>query len=530
MRGQRFGCFFTAFLVCLWIISLFSLSFATEPRYGGTLRVGVLMPQFNRLDSRYSSPQMFVPCFEMIYDSLLQWGEKGFDGKPSPMLATGYETKDNRVWIFRLRKGVKFHNGREMTAEDVKANFDWIIETPKGWRPVTRRGSFKELEKVEILDRYTIKLTMKRPYGPLPRILTSDLRAIVPPEEVERWGDKFTFHPVGTGPFKAIETKEDKVVLERFDGYWGPKSYLDRVEYLFIRSNEARLIALQKGEIDIAYLYDDAKPILENDPNLVYIPVIIKESLNKMFFNMRRWPMNDVRFRRAVWMGADWKNIAINCHPYKSGNPARTLFEYTKYFNPEALNLVPNYNPEEAKKLIEGVEKGAGKKIPPIYWLDSDQTERKVAAELAKIQLAQVGIPLNLQIHSMGVKDDKLLRDPKIEWDMGQIGMGFGHEPFIGLGYFITDSGYGADGKSLGGYSNPEVDRWVQKAMEALDEQDRVRCYQEVEKILLKDVSAIPLFPTRILMVYNKKVKGVRGNDLASILVTKDWTNMWIEK
>jgi ABC-type transport system substrate-binding protein len=66
--------------------------------------------------------------------------------------------------------------------------------------------------------------------------------------------------------------------------------------------------------------------------------------------------------------------------------------------------------------------------------------------------------------------------------------------------------------------------------MEALDEQERVRCYQEVEKILLKDVVAIPLFPTRILMAYNKKVRGVRGNDLASILVTKDWTNMWIEK
>jgi ABC-type transport system substrate-binding protein len=75
-----------------------------------------------------------IPSAQMIYDPLLTWGDKGY-ASLIPGLATKAETKDNKVWVFHLRKGVKFHNGREMTAQDVKTNFDWRIQTPKGWNP-----------------------------------------------------------------------------------------------------------------------------------------------------------------------------------------------------------------------------------------------------------------------------------------------------------------------------------------------------------------------------------------------------------
>jgi len=502
---------------------------AQEPKYGGTLRLGVLMPQYQYLDARYGLVPAFVPSAEMIYDGLLQWGAKGYEA-PAPMLATSFQTKDNKTWVFRLRKGVKFHNGRELTAEDIKANVDWIIETPKGWRPVSSKGYFEDIEKADVVDKYTVRITCKRPFAALPRMIASQMKAIAPPEEVQKWGNDFTFHPVGTGAFKAVEVKEDKVVLERFDGYWGPKPYLDRVEYLFYRSDEARLIALQKGEIDVAYVGDDAKPILNKDTNVVYHEIIIQDSLNRMNFNLRRWPMNDLRFRKAVWMGADWKNIAINSYPYKSGNPARTFFEYSKYFDPEALKLVPPYNPDEAKRLIQAVEKDAGKKIPPLFWLDADQTERRAVAELAKLQLGEIGVPLSIHLLARGIFQEKLLRDPKIEWDIAQGGLGFGQDAFVGLNYFVTNSKTAADGKSLPGYSNPEVDSWVDKAMEALKEKDRVKCYQEAEKLVLKDAVAIPLSPTRMLVALSKKVKGFKVHPSATVFITRDWINLWIEK
>ena len=447
-----------------------------------------------------------------------------------PQLATGYETKDNKVWILHLRKGVKFHNGREMTAEDVKVNFDWRINTPKGWKPIKFKELIKYLKEVEVVDNYTVKVTLDKPYAPLMRVLAYAMRGVAPPEEVEKWGDKFTMHPVGTGPYKVVEVKpKEKLVLERFDGYWGPKPYIDRVVYKFYRSEETRLIALQKGEVDIAQLFAEAKPILDKDPNLKYERVISPFIQQKYYFNVRRWPMSDNRFRNAVWMGADWKNIAINSKPFKMGMHARTMLEFTPYFNPEAVDLIPQYNPEEAKKLIEAVEKDAGKKIPPIYWLASSSTGKPVS-ELAKLQLAQIGVPIELHLMSHANWFDKLLRDPKLEWDIGAYGAGFGVDPNMGFTYFLTDSKTGADGKSIGGYSNPELDQLLMKSEAVGDEKERMKLYHEAEKILLKDAAVIVVSPYQMMLAYNKKVKGFVINDTMNIYVTSTFSNMWIEE
>jgi ABC-type transport system substrate-binding protein len=518
------------FLSVIWLILLSSLAFAAEPNPGGTLRIGVRVQQDGDLDARRLTTEGMIPSAQMIYDPLLTWGDKGY-ASLIPGLATKVETKDNKVWVFHLRKGVKFHNGREMTAQDVKANFDWRIETPKGWKPVKFRELIKDLKKAELVDKYTVRITLDKPFSPFLRILAWAMRGIIPPEEVEKWGEEFNFHPTGTGPFKFAEMKAgDKLVLERFDGYWGPRPYVDRVEYKFYRSDEARLIALQKGEIDMAQLFDEARPILEKDPNLAFREVVQPAMLVKLYFNLRRWPMNDIRFRKAVYMGADWKNIAINAHSFKSGNYARTLLDYTKYFNPGALEVVPPYTPEEAKKLIQAVEKDAGKKIPPIYWLHSSAGINQNLGVMAKAELAQIGVPLNVQLLSQALWFEKILRDPKIEWDICAYGQGFAIDPSLGLTYFETNSETAPDGKSLGGYSNPEFDQWLQKAEVAMKEEDRVKAYQEAEKILLKDAASIPLWAYRNLYAWNKKVKGLGFNDSGNIYVTSTWANTWIEK
>ncbi|MBW2031106.1 MAG: ABC transporter substrate-binding protein [Deltaproteobacteria bacterium] len=517
-----------AFGLSILFVSSFCL--AAGPKYGGTLRIGVRVPQFTRLDARALTTETMVPSATMIYDYLYGFSDKGLR-ELVPALATKIETHDNKVWLIHLRRGVKFHNGREMTAQDVKANFDWRIQTPKGWKPVRYKELIKYLKKAEVLDKYTVKVTLEKPFAPLIRVLAYSMRGIIPPEEAEKWKDKFTFHPCGTGPFKVVEIKpKERVVLGRFEDYWGPRPYVDKVVYKFYRSNEARLVALQKGELDIAPLFDEAKPVLDRDPNLSYHEVVNPTVLHKFYFNMRRWPMNDIRFRKAVWMGADWRNIAVNSFPFQSGNFARTFLDYTKYFNPDAVGLVPSYNPQEAKKLIEAVEKDAGKKIPPIYWLDSSWAPGKATAEVAKVQLAQIGVPLNLQLLSHAIWFDKILRDPKIEWDMAGYGAGFGVAACLGFRYFETDSATAPDGKSLGGYASPEFDKWILRSEAALNEPDRLSCYYEAEKVLIRDAAAIPLFIFRMLIAYNKSVKGLVATDTGNIYVTNTWTNVWLNR
>ena len=522
----------TKYFSCIvWIIFFLSItvvSAAEEPKYGGTLRIGVFIPQ-DRLDARYLSIPALVPASTMIYDPLFAWGEKGYEYL-IPALATDYETKDYKVWTFRLRKGVKFHNGREMTAEDVKTNLDWRITTPPGWKPVSNRELIKGLKKIDVVDKYTVTIELDQPFAPLLRILAYAMAGIAPPEEVEKWGDQFNFHACGTGPFKLTNIKPgEEVEMERFDEYWGPKPYLDRIIYKFYRSDETRLLALQKGELDLAVVFDDARPVLDKDPNIAYKVGLTGGVLRKYYFNMRRWPMSDIRFRKAFAMGVDWKNASINAFAFKSGNYARTFLEYTKYFNPEAVNLFPAYNPEEAKKLIQTVERDEGKKIPPLFWLDGTHSQGKIVGEVAKAQLDQIGVPVNLQFFSMAIYSTKILRDPKMEWDISGFGAGFGLEPSLGFTYFITDSGSAPDGKSLGAYSNPDFDNWVRKA-ERATEKEAIKFYQEAEKILIKDVAAIPLFPNRHVIAYNTKVKGVHIVDSLNICVTTSWANIWINE
>jgi len=102
--------------------------------------------------------------------------------------------------------------------------------------------------------------------------------------------------------------------------------------------------------------------------------------------------------------------------------------------------------------------------------------------------------------------------------------------PGLGFRYFETDSATAPDGKALGAFSNPEFDQWILKSEAALNEKDRIACYHEAEKILIEDAAAIPLFIFRMLIAYNKNVKGVMGTDSGNIYVTNTWTNVWLDK
>lgn len=530
-KNFHLGRFIIILLVSASIIFISSMALAAGGKYGGTLRIGVAIPQSGRLDARYGTLEGMSPVTGMIYDCLFNWGSEGYKDMV-PQLATSYETKDNKVWIIHLRKGVKFHNGREMTAEDVKANLDWRIKTPKGWRPVKYKEYLKYLKTVEVVDRYTIKITLDQPFSPMIRLMSYALRGIVPPEEVDRWGKKFLEHPVGTGPYKIVSIKpREKIVVERFDDYWGPRPYIDRIEYLFIRNEDARLIALQKGEIDIAtYMTFAQEPLIRKDPNIdIHItnnPLIVQ----KYYFNFLKWPSTDIRFRKALWMGVDWKTSTINAYPNKKGLYAGTHLNRSNFYNPDAWKLVPAYNPEEAKKLLKAVEKDAGKKIPPIYWLSQNNPTGRTMGEIVKLQLAQIGVTLDLQLLPPANWYEKGYGTPVREWDLFGYGLAYGLDPALGYMTFATDSGSHRDGKSLGGYSNPEFDQYLIKAENAPNAEVRVKYYHEAEKVLLKDVACIPTFNMQTLNAYSKKVKGFKQNNTGLIYVTNTFSNFWIEE
>jgi peptide/nickel transport system substrate-binding protein len=507
-----------------------SPSFAAEPKYGGTLKIGIKTPQYSRIDVRHPGPAGVSSAYFMIYDGLVNDGPKGTDLYPG--LATSWETEDNKVWIFHIRKGVKFHNGKELTAQDVVDNFAWLIKLPKGWKPSRGRGLLRGLQKAEVVDKYTVKVTLKEAFSQFPHMLASAMRGIAPAEDVYKHNKEFYKYAIGTGPFKVVSAEDqNKLILERNEDYWGPKPYIDRLEYIFTRSDDARVIALQKGELDFIASEFNSIPVLKADKNIKYEQLVNTTTNGKYYLNCRRWPMSDARFRRAIWMAVDWENVAINTSPGKTGRHAKAFLQGTPYESKENLDLVPKYNPEEAKKLVQAVEKDAGKKVTPVKMILVNKSPDKEIAEIAKMSLAQIGVTMEIEGLSFVNYSARLGRDKKMDWDLGGHAHGFNPSPSRGFSYFVSGSGTGADGNSLGGYSNPEYDKWVATFEAATDKNTQMKAAQMAEKILIQDAAAIPFKYNITLHAWRDYVKGVKNNNLGGINVTTAWgANMWLDK
>jgi ABC-type transport system substrate-binding protein len=166
-------------------------------------------------------------------------------------LAAAWENPDTQTWVFHLKKGVKFHNGEEFTANDVKFSLERVLD-PKIASPGKRLVS--ELQKVEVVDRYTVRLVTEKPFAPLLTNLTRYEMAMLNEKAVKAAGDDFGKYPVGTGPFRFKEHHHgDKVILSRFDGYFEGPAKVDTIIYRAIPEDATRVVEMESGGIDIMF-------------------------------------------------------------------------------------------------------------------------------------------------------------------------------------------------------------------------------------------------------------------------------------
>lgn len=236
----------------------------------------------------------------IIYDHLL-WQD--LEGNLIPRLAESWETPDPLTYILHLRRGVKFHNGDPFTAEDAKLTID------RGRTTIAATGAnvlLKDIKEVEIKDDYTIVIHMSQPYTPLLYAFTEVWGSVMDKKAMEKLGDKYFEHPIGTGPFKFVSwTKGDRVVLERNDDYWGDKAEFKNLIIRAIPETSVRTIELESGSVDMIYKVNvhDINRIAEN-PKL---QVLRRPELRSDYYilNCSRPPFNDVRVRQAFAKALD---------------------------------------------------------------------------------------------------------------------------------------------------------------------------------------------------------------------------------
>ncbi|MFN3283544.1 MAG: ABC transporter substrate-binding protein, partial [Pseudothermotoga sp.] len=284
---------FAAFLTVAFFVMILA-----APNYDSVIRVGSDQNPTTMDPAMYqdlASAQVMRNVFETLvaYDADVK--------EIHPLLAESWEVSpDLKEWIFKLRKGVhfqkgKFQDGREMTAEDVKYSFEREISIS----PMVR---IYMVDRVEVLDKYTVKIILKYPYAPFLTVLTDIGAAIVPKEECEGWKDQFTLHPVGTGPFKMVEwVKDSHMVFERNENYWGERPYLKQIVYKFIPDKSVLTVALLSGEVDITSdVLDQDIPKVNASAN-VEAKMVGGCNVFAVYMNSIKGPTTDKRVREAFF-------------------------------------------------------------------------------------------------------------------------------------------------------------------------------------------------------------------------------------
>ena len=514
------------------IISIVSLSLlvfaiclplgAQEPKKGGTLNVGLHIP-FPTLDWQSTVAHPLPHGFHLVFEGLFAWGK---DFNPEPELADWWKASDNnKIWTFGLRKGVLFHNGKEMTAEDVKASIErWKRVAPKG-------AMLKDLEEIKVVDKYTVQFKFSVPMGRfLFLILGADEnKAVIMPEEIAEastQGGVLT-EIVGTGPYRFVEYREEQYLkLKRFEGYV-PRSdppnyqtgkkvpYVDEIIFWIVPEASTRVAGLETGEYDAITIVPDVEYKRLKDKEGV-VPVIINPPvLIYMMFNHKKGLMSNINMRKAMQALIDVDPIVrsvVGDEAFASVNPS--LFSPGgAYETHVCADLYDQGNIEKAKEFL----KKANYNGEPVRFLvlRTLPTNTRACIAIAQ-QMSEAGMNVQLLFYDLATWVAK--RSDPNEWDI-----------YVSEGYWQDPSLFHAEfnGKFCGWFISPETEEVFKKLRQEADFSKRYKLGEELQRLFYEKVATINLGYFHRLRARRAWLKDPEGNiGLGNLTLN----NVWLEK
>ena len=400
-----------------------------------------------------------------------------------PELAESFAQLDEVTYEARLRQGVRFHDGSEMTAEDVKFTFDRLtVEGAMGGETSPRQSLLGPLAETTVVDRYTIRFTLDNAWPVFPRMLP--FQEVVSKAFVEQVGTEGLATEVnGTGPFKLVEWRQgDSIIMERFDDYYGGAegiapvgpARVDRVIFRIIPESASRVAALLAGEVDlINELPVHAMARVENNPDTKVLRTLGTRSFF-ILLNTTRAPFDDVRVRKAANHAVD-RGLIIDRILDGLAEPINGILSPQSFgFNPD----LPAYahDPETARQLL--TEAGYPDGIDVV--LDAE-TEFKDLAEAIAASMASSGIRAKVQVWERNAL--------RAHWDPGKAKerdmyfSSWGSGALDPAGIFQPVLRSDARGNRTG-YSNSEVDRLLDGAGAEADQDARSQMYQDAQVIV----------------------------------------------
>ena len=489
---------------------------AADSEYKDTL-VFAMNTDVQSMDPQIQNDTTSEQVVKMLYNTLLKFED---DGTVVGDLAESWSVSEDKLtWTFNLKQGVKFHNGKELTSADVKATFDRALNAEAGGLRTTE--IIKMFTSVEAPDPYTVTITTDAPYGPMESLMCNMSLGIMDADYIEQYGLDLGTSAEGengTGPFKVVSWERDQeIVVERFDDYFGTPAKLQTVVYTIIPEAASRVIALETGEVDVIDKPTD-EDLARLEADTENFTVLRKPTISQRLF---RFGCNDpiisnTKVRQAIVYAIDRQAIIdalFTGSAYPSTAPlAPVTFGYSDLGEIEQ-------DLELAKSLLAeaGYPDGFDTKI-----VTTERYQNGIElAEIISQQLAEIGINAEIEVWEWSALSASWNGITADEFDQPIFIMGAGpsmRDADGGLRGLYTTSETGLNDRNYGFYSNAEVDALIEQGMQETDQQKRVEIYKEAMEILYReDPVAFWLFDMYGLAITSSKVEGVTLSPISTI-------------
>jgi len=464
---------------------------AAPGRRGGLLRVG-LDVDADTLDPRLTKNTSGFRIRELAFNGLVAINP---DFTPVPDLAEKWDNPDDKTWVFHLRPSVKFHDGSDLTANDVKFTYESVLDQAFN---SPSRAFYLSVDKVEATDKSTVTFTLKAPFAPF--LSYMDL-AIVPQAAVQKLGADFGTRPIGSGPFKVDRwTTGDTIELSANDNFYGGRPNLDRVRLKVVPDNSARVVALESGDLefvqspvspqDVARVQSGGKLKVDRTPAAGYTYINL---------NTADPILADKKVRQALSHLVNKQQIIDTI--YKGiGRPANGPIVPGMWAYPADVPSL-DYNPETARALLDeagwkvgadGTRSKDGQKLSLTVRTHSEDPDRKQVIQVLQSEFQKVGIDattnaVEFPAFFQDVQDGK--------YQVGVIG-------WLNL-------------------SDPDVDKLLTDARATLDQARAKTLYADAIKQIVDDAPYIFLQYQEYIAMYSPKLQGYQVNPVANWLSFK---------
>jgi peptide/nickel transport system substrate-binding protein len=436
----------------------------------------------------------------LIFDDLLARGD---NLDVAPGLAERWEIPDPLTYVFHLHHGAIFHDGRPLTARDVKWTFDSLLQ---GKIRSTKAAVYRFVDHIDAQDDFTVVFHMKEPDATLLWNLSDGAIGIVPYGS----GDDMTRHPIGSGPFKFVSAETDReVVIERNDGYWDKKAKLAAVRFAVVPDETTRALELRKGSADVAVnsLTPDTVLTLSREPGLA-VERMPGTRLAYMAFNLRDPILKDVRVRQAIAYALD-RQPMIDYLWRGQAQLARSLLP-TQSWAYDGDVRTYEHDPQKANQLLDAAGYGAvnGVRFHLTMKTSTDANTRLMVAVMQQ-QLRDAGIVLDIRSFEPATFLSDVIHGLFQVYSLRWIG---GNEDPDIFEYAFHSSKFPPNGANRGFYTNARIDALIDKARREIDPAVRKPLYAEVQRTLAEDLPYINLWYLDNVLVHTRRVRKLKLN------------------